>query len=221
MRFLHYFGKFLISVGVGVLLFVSWTLWGTGIYTRGQQDAANEEFERAPVVEPLETPQPAGAPEGTVTLPETYQPEAGDPVFRLRAPAIDLNYMVVQGVGVEDLKKGPGHYPNCREGFAPPLCTEFEEIWPGEHGRVVISGHRTTYDAPFWDINKLEEGDEIITETKWGAFRYEVTGQEIVKPNSQAIVIDKQKAEIVLTTCNPRFSASERLIVYAELVGRA
>jgi sortase A len=82
---------------------------------------------------------------------------------------------------------------------------------------VVISGHRTTYGAPFWDLNELERGDEVITNTKWGRFVYTVTETKIVEPDSQVIVIPGTKGEIVLTTCNPRFSADERLIVFAEL----
>jgi sortase A len=98
------------------------------------------------------------------------------------------------------------------------LCTEFEEVWPGEKGRVVVSGHRTTYGAPFWALDKLENGDELRIEAKWGNFVYEVTDMKIVQPDSLAIAVQSNKAEIVLTTCNPKFSAAERLIIFAELV---
>jgi sortase A len=210
MTFLRTFGKFLIAVGVGVLLFVAWTLWGTGLYTAREQDRLDEAFEKLPPLEVQST-------QAAVQVPESFQPGPGKEVFRMRIPKIDFRKIVVEGVDTDSLRKGPGHYPQCRGGFERPLCTEFDEIWPGEVGRVVVSGHRTTYGAPFWDLNKLRQGDEIITETQWGTFRYEVTETETVSPSSLGIVIPSKKPEIVLTTCNPRFSAAERLIVFAEL----
>lgn len=213
MRFLRVFGKFLISVGVGVLMFVAWTLWGTGIYTQQQQDLLNEAFDAQPPVKTV-----AGDTDLTIKVPESYSPAAGQEAFRLEIPKIDARHIVVEGVGVEDLKKGPGHYPSCREGFTRPYCTEFEEMWPGENGRVIVSGHRTTYGAPFFDIDKLVQGDEIIAETKWGTFTYEVSEKRIVQPDSLAIAIQSDVPEIVLTTCNPKYSAAQRLIVFATLV---
>lgn len=205
-------GKFLVSVGVGVLLFVGWTLWGTGLRERQAQDRLAEEFDRLPVA----VVEPSGP---QMIPPEGFRlPGPGEPAFRLRIPAIDLRKVVVEGVGVEELKLGPGHYPACRGDFERPLCTDFEEMWPGMQGRVIVSGHRTTYGAPFWDLQKLRRGDEIITETKWGNFVYEVTHQEVVSPESRDVAIPTNQAEIVLTTCNPRFSAAERLVVFAELV---
>lgn len=216
MKALRIFGKFLISVGVGILLFVAWTLWGTGYYTQQQQTELEAEFNALPLIEPEEG-KPAAPPPG-------YAPAPGDPVFRLEIPKIKLNWLVVEGVGTEDLKKGPGHYPGCREGFPEPLCLPWEEAWPGQDERVIVSGHRTTYGrlgelgGPFFNIDKLAEGDEIITRTKWGTFTYEVTEKRIVQPNSLAITIPSGEAEIVLTTCNPKYSAAQRLIVFGKLV---
>jgi sortase A len=130
--------------------------------------------------------------------------------------------MVVQGVETNELKLGPGHYPDCRANFEKPLCTDQEEVWPGEQGRVIVSGHRTTYGAPFWDLNKVQKDDEIKTLTKWGSFTYRVTEVRIVDPQARDVAIADppgDKAEIVLTTCNPRFSAAERLVVLGEMEG--
>ena len=211
MKALRIFGKFLISVGVGVLLFVGWTLWGTGLYTQQQQEQLRTEYDQLPSVEVVGSDKER-------KLGPTRPPGPGDPVFLLKMPSIDFDEVVVEGVGTEDLKKGPGHYPSCRAGFERPLCTEFEEVWPGEEGRVIISGHRTTYGAPFFDLDKLKPGDEIITQTKWGKFTYEVTETRIVQPDSLAIAIQSDAAEIVLTTCNPKYSAAQRLIVFGRLV---
>jgi sortase A len=210
MRLLRILGKLLISVGVGILLFVGWTLWGTGLYFNEQQDSLREEFAQIPTrTQPSDRP---GRP------PTGFNPRPGQPVFLLRIPAIDLDQVVVEGVGIEDLRRGPGHYPRCRGAFTKPLCTEFPEAWPGQRGRVIVSGHRTTYGAPFWDLNKLKTEDRIHVKTKWGDFIYEVTKKDLVLPNSPAVVIQElEERELALTTCNPRFSAAQRLIVYATL----
>ena len=222
MRFLHYFGKFLISVGFGILLFVLWTLKGTDIYTHNQQRSLEAEFEALPRFTPtpeenasVDDPSPK-PPKPPVNFEDDL--EAGDPVFRMAIPSIDISHMVVEGVGVDDLRKGPGHYPSCRPEFSKPLCTDFEEVFPGEKGRVIVSGHRTTYGAPFWGLDKVKNGDVINVETLWGSYEYTVFKKEIVEPDTPTVVVSVDDAqELVLTTCNPRFSASERLVVYARL----
>jgi sortase A len=210
MGFLRVLGKLLISVGCGVLMFVGWTLWGTGLYTNQEQDRLYEEFERA-IREQPETKGPSKK------FLRGLDP--GDFAFELKIPAIELNKMVVEGVGTEDLRKGPGHYPQCGEGFEKPLCTPFPEAWPGLPGRVIVSGHRTTYGAPFNKLDELKKGDEIRTRTLWGDFTYEVTRLQVVEPSSATIVVQElDKSELVLTTCNPKYSAAQRLIVYARMV---
>lgn len=208
MRYVRIIGKLFISLGCGVLMFVAWTLWGTGLYTAQQQDVLEQEFADAPPV----------VLDSNDQVPDSFQPGPGDHAFRMRIPTLDFNQIVVEGVGTEDLKKGPGHYPDCRNGFEKPFCTPFEEVWPGEEGRVIVSGHRTTYGAPFYNIDKLKKGDQIVTETSWGEYTYEVSLKTIVEPDSPLVVIQNDEPELVLTTCNPRFSAAQRLIVYAELV---
>ena len=215
MKFLRFFGKLLISVGAGILLFVVWTLWGTGLLAQRDQQRLADQFDALP---PLTASAKAGAdlPQGP---PKGFAPGPGEPVFRLRIPAIDLDHIVVEGVGEEELELGPGHYPSCRKGFPRPLCTEGDEVWPGERGRVIVSGHRTTYGAPFWALDRLKRGDRIEVATRWGDFTYRVSGKEIVPPDSRDIANPRAADgyELVFTTCNPRFSAAERLIVYAEM----
>ena len=214
MKWLRLVGKFLISVGIGVFLFVLWTLYGTGIYTAQQQNRLAEEFDRLPAFEHV-SPEGKPLPPGP---PDSYQPGPGAPVFRMHLPTIeDKPMVVVEGVGVDELKLGPGHYPSCRPGFERPLCTQGYEAYPGQRGRVIISGHRTTHGQPFWSLDEMEAGDPIHFETQWGDFTYTVTHKEIVEPDSRAIVVKSDKAELVLTTCNPKYSAAERLIVFAEL----
>lgn len=184
---LRYEGKFLISVGAGVLMFVAWQLWGTGLYTSGQQRALDAELSALPrfVARADALPGP----------PAAFHPGPGDAVFRIQIPAINLNdgkgYVVVQGVGKQQLATGPGHYPSCGPNFKPPLCTDYPEVWPGQDGRVVISGHRTTYLAPFLHIDQLKDGDEIIVTSQWGRFTYVVYEQRSVDDSDTSIVVPR------------------------------
>ena len=207
------FGKLLISLGFGVLLFVAYVIWGTNLHTARVQNELSQEFDgQRNFFEGK-----AGKP------PKSFAPGPGDPVFRIRIPKIDLNdgkgYIVVEGVDEESLKAGPGHYPKCSARFPEPYCTNFPAAWPGIDGRVIVSGHRTTYKAPFFDVDKLNKGDQIFVDTKWGKFTYEIYKQTIVAPTDPAIVIQKDNVrELVLTTCNPKFSAETRLITFAREV---
>ena len=221
MRVLRFIGKLLISLGVGVLLFVLWTLYGTGIYTAKEQNKLSEQWNALPEFHATapDTSDPTSPYHGP---PKGYAPGPGEPVFRIKIPRIHLNddkgFMVVEGVDEAALQKGPGHYPACRPGFALPLCTSIEG-WPGEKKRVIVSGHRTTYLHPFLHIDQLREGDPIYVDTKWGDFTYEVTEQKAVPSTDVSIFRSlNEDAELILTTCHPPFSATERLITYARMV---
>ena len=124
----------------------------------------------------------------------------------MRIPSIGVDKAVVEGVSVSDLKKGPGHYPHT------PL--------PGQKGNVAIAGHRTTYGAPFGNIDALKAGDRIFITTRDGEFQYNVESQKIVNPGDGAAVLaSTDDSRLTLTTCHPKYSASKRLIVTAKLVG--
>jgi sortase A len=119
---------------------------------------------------------------------------------------MDLNVVVVEGTDTESLKAGPGHYT----GTAYP--------WE-DHGRVGIAGHRTTYGAPFWSLDKLQPGDPITLQTEYGIYDYTVTGSRTIDPSDGSVLEPTKRPTLVLTTCNPRFSASQRLVVFADRVG--
>ena len=101
--------------------------------------------------------------------------------------------------------------------------------YPGQRGNAVISGHRTTWGAPFHELDTLEPGDVIEIETATGTHTDAVRETIIVKPSaiwvtapdgpSQAgLARGAQGAWLTLTTCNPKFSARQRLVVFAEMI---
>lgn len=217
-------GKALIVLGLMMFAFVGYQLWGTGLQTaRAQHDLENE-FEKAlqntttvatttPSTTSTATPS-STAPSATTsttstvpTAPSTPPIEGGEWIGRLVIPSIDLDWIVVEGVQVADLKKGPGHFR--------------ETPMPGQLGNSAIAGHRTTYGAPFYDLDELEPGDLIEVQTLVGTYTYEVTGSEVVSPADYALVIpttDPTVATLTLATCTPAYTARERLIVYSVLV---
>jgi sortase A len=142
-----------------------------------------------------------------VAGPPPPPPVEGDAMARIRIPEIDVDKIVVEGVEVSDLKRGPGHYPDS------PL--------PGQPGNAAIAGHRTTYGAPFNRLDELEAGDEILVTTVQGAFRYEVREQLIVSPDQVEVLDDFGDDRLTLTACHPEYSARQRIVVVAALRGEA
>jgi sortase A len=150
---------------------------------------------------PTTTVPPTTAPPPTLPPQPVFAP--GDPVARLEIPRIGVDEIVVSGVGVEDLKKGPGHYPQT------PL--------PGQPGNTAIAGHRTTYGAPFFSIDEVAPGDEIIATTFAGRFVYRVTGTVVVSPTDVGVIAGTADARLTLTSCHPLYSAADRIVVTAQL----
>jgi sortase A len=213
VRFIGILGRVFVLAGVLLLFFTAYLLWGTGVYTKHQQDrlektlAANPTVSEKAVAEGKEIP-PA--------RPEKV-PSLGAPLFAIKIPKIALDTVVVQGVGVEELKKGPGLFPDCDQVGGD--CVN-EAKYPGEKGNVAISGHRTTYGAPFFHLEELQKGDVVDFVSGPARYRYRVRSQEIVDPVQGFRVVEQHgKTELTLTTCNPRFSAAQRLIIHADYEG--
>lgn len=128
----------------------------------------------------------------------------GAPLGRIVLPSQDRSYVLVAGDSEGDLRKGPGVYPAT--------------VLPGEGGTTAIAGHRTTYMAPFRDINKLHRGDRIELRMPYGAFTYAVDGHRIVDPEDVGVVRGNGRARLVLTACHPLYSAAQRIVVFAHLI---
>jgi sortase A len=131
--------------------------------------------------------------------------EPGDALGRIEAPGMNgLNMVFVQGTDESSLQLGPGHYP--------------ETAMPGQGRTVAIAGHRTTYLAPFRHIDSMKPHDKITLKMPYGTFIYSVQKTEIVDPSDVGIVHDTGYERLVLSACNPLYSASQRYIVFARLV---
>jgi sortase A len=129
----------------------------------------------------------------------------GDALGRIEAPGMDgLNMVFVQGTDEKSLELGPGHYP--------------ETAMPGQGKTIAIAGHRTTYLAPFRHIDSLDPGDKITLKMPYGTFVYSVQKSEIVDPSDVGIIHDTGYERLVLSACNPLYSASQRYIIFARLV---
>jgi sortase A len=200
-------GRILLSFGVLILLFVAYQLWGTGIAESHSQSVLRQRFDaqlhrvgKHPSASTTTTSGPGDQPTVGASL---AAPNDGSPVGVLRIAKIGLDKVIVEGTTTDDLRQGPGLYAGT------PL--------PGENGNAAIAGHRTTYGAPFYDLDKLAPGDVIHVTTVQGAFTYHVTRSWIVSPSDTSVVASTTTPQLTLTTCTPRFSAAQRLVVRAEL----
>jgi sortase A len=128
----------------------------------------------------------------------------GAAVGRIVIPRVGADYVVVKGTGADDLISGPGIYS--------------ETHFPGVPGTTAIAGHRTTYLAPFREINFLKPGNRILLLMPYAHFTYTVTGQRVVAPTDvSAAVTNVGYSRLVLSACTPVFTAEKRLLVYARL----
>lgn len=232
-------GLAIMTLGAVVLLFVVYELVGTNLSEEQSQARLSREFGSALAQSPPSTVPPSTVPPSTVspstvpsstgapsTVPPKRAPSAtvrhgvpgktataivyppapppGGAVDHLVIPAIGVDRYVVQGVAEGDLQMGPGHYPGT------PL--------PGHAGNAAIAGHRTTFGAPFFRLNELVPGDLVyLTDTAGTTWVYRVVHMWVVAPTDVAVLGATRDAALTLTTCNPRFEATSRLVVRALL----
>lgn len=205
-RLLGWLGELLISAGVLVLLFVAWQLWWTDIVADRQQDqivqALSDDF--------LSGKDGLGAV-GSDAFPDLGQDKA---FAIIRIPRFGADYArpVIQGTARPVLALGVGHYDDTAE--------------PGSVGNFSVAGHRTTYGAPFHEIDTLRAGDRVIVETKPTIYVYEVTDHEIVRPWQTEVIAPvpdepgtaPTEALLTMTSCHPKYSATYRYITHGRLV---
>ncbi len=192
-------GELLITLGLIVLLFAAYEVWGKAAIVNAEQNNLDKQL-----AQQFASPQPSSGL-GQAAPP----PLAGDALARLYIPKLNKNWVVVQGVTQKDIRYAPGHYPTT--------------AMPGQVGNFSVAGHRNR--AIFWDLDQLKVGDPIVVETAQTFYVYAVTQNHVVLPTAVQVVapVPNQPgakptaAMLTLTTCNPKFNNYQRRIVHAQL----
>jgi LPXTG-site transpeptidase (sortase) family protein len=202
-------GELLVTGGLVVLLFVVYELFITDLFTAQAQNELTQQIHEQWAAPPPDRPEVPGD-----AIAVLYIPRLGE----------DYRRVVLEGTAEEQLSQGPGHYPGT--------------AMPGEQGNVALAGHRVGKGSPFLDLDQLQPGDPIVLETRDSWFVYRmlpltgdpsgIPGQEIVLPTATEVIspVPGEAADaapagayLTLTTCHPRFSARQRLVVHAVLDG--
>jgi sortase A len=221
-------GQTSITLGVVILLFVVYELWFTDYINAGKQRDATNKLEKAwnSGDDPL-----VGGPGSLGDKVRSIPLGTGIAIIRIPRLGLDYARTVVEGTNADDLDIGPGHYTNS--------------ALPGQKGNLAIAGHRVGKGSPFLDLDKLKPGDAIVLETKSDWYTYRVLGnpadgsftqdtfegipgREIVDPSDVKVVAPvpdhvgqtPTRAMITLTTCHPKFSATQRMIIHGMLQGK-
>ena len=195
-----------ITAGVVLVAFVFYLLVWTNHQTAQAQSALLDDFRTEK--------EKGGDRGGGKDRPEA--PESGDGLGVLHIPRLgdDWEWVIVEGVGDDDLANGPGHFP--------------ETAMPGEIGNFAIAGHRATHGEPFANLDQLEIGDKVVVETVDGWLTYQVMWERILSPSATEVLDPVaghpgEKATqrtMTLVTCHPRWGSSERLVIGTQLVER-
>jgi LPXTG-site transpeptidase (sortase) family protein len=196
-------GELLITTGLVILLFATYEVYGKAFEVneaQGQLDSAlDQDWAKLP-------PVPATKP-GAV--PVVDKPIPGSGLARLYIPRLGKSWVVVEGVTKKDIKHAPGHYPDSQ--------------LPGQVGNFAMAGHRMP--SVFWDLDKLDNGDPIVVETRTSWHVYRVIKKHVIRPTQVEVVSsnpENPKATatrklITLTTCNPKWDNYQRLVILGEL----
>jgi sortase A len=198
-------GELLVTLGLIVLLFAAYEVYGKTAMIHDRQDALDSQLTQAWGA-PARAP---AAPPGAAPL----APPSGNAVGRLYLPKLHLHWVVVEGVAPHDIRYGPGHYPGT--------------ALPGRPGNFAVAGHRVI--GIFWELDRIQPGDFAIVETRTGWYVYQVTENHIVTPHSTEVIAPEPNhpgeaphdAYLTMTTCNPKYNNYQRMAVHARLVSTA
>jgi sortase A len=216
-RFLRPLSAVLVVVG-GLLLAdavvtLVWQEPVSALYSRLQQGRLDDRLAKLEGTEPTAVDRRVLSRLGTLDRRLAYAARAlnrrtddGQPLGRIRMPAIGVSTVVVAGTDTASLRLGPGHYPGT------PL--------PGARGTVAIAGHRTTYGAPFRRLDRLGKGDRIELRMPYGTFVYRVQERRIVAPTAVWVTRRTSYDRLILSACHPLYSAAKRIVVFARLVDK-
>jgi sortase A len=204
-RVVGWSGEVLVTLGVLLLLFAAWQLWWTDVVADRAQTR---------IVQTLEDDFAHGAP-GPVSetgIPAAIGKDGAFAVVRIPRFGADFARPVIEGTERPVLALGIGHYVGT--------------AGPGQVGNFAVAGHRTTYGRPFHDVDRLADGDRVVVETAAKVYVYEVISREVVRPWDVQVldpVPDDPKgtpteALITMTSCHPKYSATQRFVVHGQLV---
>jgi LPXTG-site transpeptidase (sortase) family protein len=196
-------GEIMITLGLVVLLFAGYEVWGKAAIVNDHQNALDQQLEQEWAQDP--TVGPSGEP----TTGPTPEAVSGSAVARLYLPRLQKYWVVVEGVSSQDLRYGPGHYPDTAK--------------PGQIGNFSVAGHRIA--AIFWDLDLMQPGDPVVVETRDNWYIYHVSQTQIVAPTAVEVVAavpgrpgaTPTEAFLTMTTCNPKWNNYQRLVVQAKL----
>lgn len=206
-RAVGWVGELAITLGVVVLLFVAWQLWWTDLASDREATRVvatlEDEFASAPVTA---TPLPASG------IPEGIGDDGAFAIMRIPRFGADYARPLIEGTDRAVLVVGLGHYVGT--------------AGPGQVGNFAVAGHRTTYGRPFHDVDRLRDGDRVVVETVDTVHVYEVTSRDVVLPTDVEVIAPvpddpgaaPTQALITLTSCHPKYSATERFVVHGRLV---
>ena len=228
-------GQTLITVGLVALLFVVYQLYVTDLLAARAQGHLSQQIQDrwadSPTVE-VPTSPPSGGASAAAPAPGAIDVGLGEPFAILHIPRLGADYsrVIVEGTAQVQLAQGPGHY--------------LDTAMPGQDGNFAVAGHRVGRGSPFLDLDTLMPGDPIVVETADSWFVYRVLGdpatgsfdgdpsgipgQEIVRPEDVDVISPTPRtavdapatgAFLTLTTCHPKYSARQRLIIHARLDG--
>ncbi|HVA30259.1 MAG TPA: class D sortase [Gaiellaceae bacterium] len=204
-RHVHRLGTVLLLAGVLVLAWAvvvwRWSDPVSGLYTRYEQHGLSSRLEA--VVANTRPPSPSLAAVAAAARQFRHTARPGDPIGRLAIPRLHVSFVFVEGTDTASLRLGPGR--------------DARSFMPGEGNLVYVAGHRTTYAAPFAQIDALRPGDTIRLTMPYGTFRYVVTGHSIVAADDLRALRPRRVELLALQACHPRFFATQRYIVWARL----
>lgn len=205
-------GELLITAGLVLLLFVAYQLVWTNLEAHRAQDRVADQIREG-------WDRPVRSTGGGADEPRTRGPRKADfgrgfAFVRIPRLGIDYSVPVVEGVSLDVLARGVGHYPDT--------------AMPGKVGNFAVAGHRATNGEPFANLDRLRAGDLVIVETRRSWFSYVVDESSIVRPTDTWVIdpvpgkpdaVPRERL-ITLTTCNPRWASYERLIISGHLDSR-
>ncbi|MFF7095801.1 class E sortase [Streptomyces rubradiris] len=196
-----------ITAGTLIVLFVGYVLFWTGVRAEG---AMNDQIDRLHA----EWSQGSGRarPVAEAAPPKAYEP--GEPFAVMYVPRLGAAWHkpVLEGTGTGTLKKGLGHYAGTAR--------------LGGTGNFAVAGHRRTHGDPFKDFPRLRPGDAVVLTdgTTWytyridkGPYRTVPTDVAVIDPVPREPGYTRPGRYLTLTTCDPEWGHSHRLIVWAHL----